>query len=441
MATNILMPALSPTMTEGILAKWLKKEGDTIKSGDIIAEIETDKATMEVEAADDGVLAKILVAEGSEAVPVNAPIAILVKEGENLAKGESASASAAGMMQKSPVPEATRKIPTFPSAPSSVSDADTKRQTTDNSRIFISPLARRMAHQAGINLGDLVGSGPKGRIVKEDVEATRNKLVQPAAAVAGTLTTEPQVQLVDTGSIALKASDVLVPHDVVPHSAMRKTIAKRMQAAKETIPHFYLWIDIDIDELLKLRADLNSQSPKDGTGVYSLSVNDFLIKAAALSLRRVPEVNASYTEEAMIRYHEVDISVAVAIPEGLITPILRRVDQKGLAIISNEMKDLAERAKVGKLKPEEYQGGSFSISNLGMYGITDFSAIINPPQSAILAIGAAERRPVVRGNEIGVATMMTVGIACDHRAFDGATGAEFLSVFKAVVETPLSLML
>lgn len=438
MATNILMPALSPTMTEGILSKWLKKEGDTIKSGDIIAEIETDKATMEVEAADDGVLAKILVAEGSEAVPVNAPIAVLVKEDENIANGESASTGAARVMPQSPVPEATRTISTFPSAPSSVSVADTKRQTTDNSRILISPLARRMAHQAGINLGDLVGSGPKGRIVKADVEATRSNLVQPAPTV---LTTEPQVQLVDTGSIALKASDVLVPHDVVPHSAMRKTIAKRMQASKETIPHFYLWVDIDIDELLKLRAELNSKSPKDGPGVYSLSVNDFLIKAAALSLRRVPEVNSSYTEEAMIRYHDVDISVAVAIPEGLITPILRRVDQKGLAIISNEMKDLAERAKAGKLRPEEYQGGSFSISNLGMYGITNFSAIINPPQSAILAIGAAERRPAVRGNEIGVATMMTVGIACDHRAFDGTTGAEFLSVFKGVVETPLSLML
>ena len=431
MATNILMPALSPTMTEGTLAKWLKKEGDTIKSGDVIAEIETDKATMEVEAVDEGVLGKILVAAGTEGVAVNAPIAVLVDAGEAVpsaapaAKAEAAAPTATAAATPAPAPRGEPKA--------------NGHDTSDHgARIFASPLARRMAQQAGLDLAGITGSGPNGRIVKADIDAARGQAPTapanvPQAAVAPVAS--------PAASLAPKPAEITAPHDAVPHSSMRKVIAKRLQAAKQTIPHFYLSMDVELDALLKLRADLNAQSPKDGAGAFKLSVNDLIIKASAIALRRVPAANASFTDDAMIRYHDVDISVAVAIPDGLITPIIRKADQKGLAAISNEMKDLAARAKSGKLKPEEFQGGSFSISNLGMFGITSFSAIINPPQGAIIAIGAGEKRPVVRGAELAIATVMTVTLSCDHRVVDGAIGAEFLAAFKAIVEAPLSLML
>jgi pyruvate dehydrogenase E2 component (dihydrolipoamide acetyltransferase) len=429
MATNILMPALSPTMTEGTLAKWLKKEGDTIKSGDVIAEIETDKATMEVEAVDEGVLGKILVAAGTEGVAVNAPIAVLVDAGEAVPSAAAAPAPKA----EAPAPKAAAEATPAP-APRGEPKANGHDTTDHGARIFASPLARRMARQAGLDLAGITGSGPNGRIVKADIDAARG---QTRAAPANV----PQTAAAPITAPAAKPTEITAPHDAVPHSSMRKVIAKRLQAAKQTIPHFYLSMDVELDALLKLRADLNAQSPKDGAGAFKLSVNDLIIKASAVALRRVPAANASFTDDAMIRYHDVDISVAVAIPDGLITPIIRKADQKGLAAISNEMKDLAARAKSGKLKPEEFQGGSFSISNLGMFGITSFSAIINPPQGAIIAIGAGEKRPVVRGSELAIATVMTVTLSCDHRVVDGAIGAEFLAAFKAIVEAPLSLML
>ena len=428
MATNILMPALSPTMTEGTLARWLKKEGETIKAGDVIAEIETDKATMEVEAVDEGVLGKILVAAGSENVAVNAPIAILVEPGE--AVPDSAPAAPAPKPAAAPEPVAAP-------APAAAAPAAPAAETTGHSeRVFASPLARRMAQQAGIDLATLKGSGPNGRIVKADIDAARGSAPEAAAPAPKAPAAAPPAQ-----AAAAPAAPITAPHDAIPHSSMRKVIAKRLQAAKQTIPHFYLSMDVELDALLKLRAELNAQSPKEGPGAFKLSVNDLIIKAVAVALRRVPAANASFTEEAMIRYHDVDISVAVAIPDGLITPIIRKADQKGLAAISNEMKDLAARAKAGKLKPDEFQGGSFSLSNLGMYGISSFSAIINPPQGGILAIGAGEKRPVVKGEQIAIATMMTVTLSCDHRVVDGAVGAEFLAAFKSIVEQPLGLML
>ena len=426
MATNILMPALSPTMTEGTLAKWLKQEGDVIKSGDVIAEIETDKATMEVEAVDEGVLGKILVAAGTENVAVNAPIAVLVEAGESVPNAPSPKQSTAPA-PKVAEPKAnstTNGNPAPAATPAAINNTD---------RIAASPLARRMAQQAGIDLANLTGTGPNGRIVKADIESARGKSPTQAPAQAAQSSQAPIP--------SAKSADITAPHDAIAHSSMRKVIARRLQAAKQTIPHFYLAMDIELDALLKLRADLNAQSPKDGAASFKLSVNDFIIKACAIALRRVPAANASFTDEAMIRYHDVDISVAVAIPDGLITPIIRKADQKGLAAISAEMKDLATRAKAGKLKPEEFQGGSFSISNLGMYGITSFSAIINPPQGAIIAIGAGEARPVVRGSELAIATVMTVTLSCDHRVIDGATGAEFLAALKTLIEAPLGLML
>ncbi len=427
MATNILMPALSPTMTEGTLARWLKKEGDSIRAGDVIAEIETDKATMEVEAVDEGVLGRILVAEGSAGVKVNAPIAVLVAEGEKLPDG-AAPAKPEAAKPEAAKPGAAKPEPA-PAAPAAKPAAATPESADHGERIFVSPLARRMAHQAGIDLAQLSGSGPNGRIVKADIEAARQK---PAAA---------PTQAAAIAPVAPAASAITAPHELVPHSSMRKIIARRLSEAKQQIPHFYLALDIALDALLDLRVTLNAKAPKDGPGAFKLSVNDLIIKAAAIALRRVPRVNASFTEDGIAFYRDVDISVAVAIPDGLITPIIRGADQKGLAAISVEMKTLAERARAGKLKPEEYQGGGFSISNLGMYGITAFSAIINPPQSAILAVGAGEKRAVVKGDAVAIATMMTCTLSVDHRVVDGALGAEWLAAFKAIIEDPLSLML
>ena len=428
MATNILMPALSPTMTEGTLARWLKKEGETIKAGDVIAEIETDKATMEVEAVDEGVLGRILVADGTEGVKVNAPIAVLVAKGEAVPAGAPAPVAAAPAPAAAAMaaPEPASRPPAAPVSPASAAPVSVH----NGARVFISPLARRMAAQAGIDPAGLAGSGPHGRIVKADIEAA---LAKPAATPAPVAAAAPRP--------AAPAPVVTAPHRLVPNSSMRKVIARRLTEAKRDIPHFYVSMDIEIDALLKLREELNARSPKDGPGAFRLSVNDLIIKAAAVTLRRIPKVNASYTEDNVILYDDVDISVAVSIPDGLITPIVRKADQKGLAAISTEMKDLGARAKAGKLKPEEFQGGGFSISNMGMFGVSNFAAVINPPQAAILAVAAGQQRPVVKNGALAIATVMTCTLSVDHRVVDGALGAEWLASFKAVVEDPMSLML
>jgi pyruvate dehydrogenase E2 component (dihydrolipoamide acetyltransferase) len=418
MAVNILMPALSPTMTEGTLARWLKKEGDQIKAGDVIAEIETDKATMEVEAVDEGVLGKILVADGTQGVKVNDPIGVIVEAGESVGETPKAAPKQLAGETAAPVQNA---------APAQAATVANGHDTGE--RIFASPLARRMARQAGIPLGGIKGSGPNGRIVRADIEAAQTGA--PAAPVA----------VAAPAPVAIKPAAITAPGTLVPFNNVKRVTARRLTEAKQTIPHFYVSIDVELDALLKLRAELNARSPKDGAGAFKLSVNDLLIKAAAVTLRRVPRVNASYTDDGVFLHDDVDISVAVSIPDGLITPIIRRADQKGLAAISNEAKGLIERAKAGKLKPDEFQGGSFSISNMGMYGVRDFVAIINPPQAAILAVAAGEQRPVVRDGQLAVASVMTVTLSVDHRVIDGALAAEFVSVFKSLVQDPLSLML
>jgi pyruvate dehydrogenase E2 component (dihydrolipoamide acetyltransferase) len=442
MSTNILMPALSPTMTEGTLARWLKKEGDPIKAGDVIAEIETDKATMEVEAVDEGVLGKIIVPDGTAGVAVNAPIAVLLGEGETLA---DMPASPAPSPTPSPSPAPASSAPAAaappPSPPAAASPAPQKGNgaSPPAGRIFASPLARRMAAQAGLELAALKGSGPNGRIVRADIEAAlAGAPASPAPAAAPTPTAAPPAAARPPAAAPIS---ITARHRLVPHTTMRRVIARRLTESKQTIPHFYLSTDITLDALLKLRGDLNARSAKEGPGAFKLSVNDLIIKAAAIAMTRVPRVNASYTEEGIAEYEDIDISVAVAIPDGLITPIIRQADRKGLAAISNEMKDLIARAKAGKLKPEEFQGGGFSISNLGMYGVREFAAVINPPQGAILAVGAGEQRPVVKDGALAVATMMTCTLSVDHRVIDGALGAEWLSAFKAILEDPLSLML
>ena len=428
MATNILMPALSPTMTEGNLARWLKKEGERIKAGDVIAEIETDKATMEVEAVDEGILGKILVPGGTQGVKVNDVIAVLVEEGEAV---PAAGAPAAAAPAPAPVAAAPVAVP----SPGAAKGFDPQPDPpAAGDRVFASPLARRMAQQAGLDLAGVKGSGPNGRIVKADVEAalSRGPAAAPVLAAAA-----------PAAAPAPKAAPVVVtaPHTAVPNSTMRKVIARRLSESKATVPHFYVTMDIEIDALLKLRADLNARSPKDGPGAYKLSVNDLVIKATAAVLRRFPACNATWTEDAILQYHDVDISVAVSIPEGLITPIVRGADKKGLAAISNEMKDLAARAKSGKLKPEEFQGGGFSISNMGMYGVSDFAAIINPPQAGILAVSAGLQKPVVKDGALAIATVMTCTLSVDHRVIDGALAAEFMQALKRTIEDPLSLML
>ena len=426
MATNILMPALSPTMTEGTLARWLKKEGDVIRAGDVIAEIETDKATMEVEAVDEGVLGKILVADGTEGVQVNAPIAVLVEPGEALPTAPAVKPIAVKPMLAPPAPQVRAS-----EVPAAAIVAPPTHSTGD--RVFVSPLARRMAKQAGLDLAAIPGSGPNGRIVRADIDTALAGGTKPAAAVAPAA----------APAVAAKAPTPLftAPHTVVPHSSMRKVIARRLSESKSTIPHFYVAMDIEIDALLALGTDLTARGPKDVPGGFRITVNDLIIKAVAVALRRHPKVNASWTDEAMVMYDDVDISVAVAIADGLITPIIRRADQKGLATISAEMRDLATRAKAGKLKPEEFQGGGFSISNMGMFGVSGFSAIINPPQAAILAVASGQKRPVVKDGALAVATVMTCTLSADHRVIDGALGAAFMAELKRIIEDPLSLML
>ena len=424
MATDILMPALSPTMTEGNLARWLKQEGERIKAGDVIAEIETDKATMEVEAVDEGILGRILVPAGTQGVKVNDVIAVLVEAGEAVPAAGAApkAAPAAVPAPAAPAPIAAAPVAIAP-APAAAS----------GDRVFASPLARRMAAQAGLDIGQIAGSGPNGRIVKADVDAALSR--GPAPAPVATVPA-PAAAPRPVAPVAITA-----PHTAVPNSSIRKVIARRLAESKATIPHFYVSTDVEIDALLKIRADLNARSPKDGPGAFKLSVNDLVIKATAVTLRRFPNVNAMWTEDAILQLHDVDISVAVSIPDGLITPIVRNADIKGLAAISTEMKDLAARAKTGKLKPEEFQGGGFSISNMGMYGVRDFAAIINPPQAGILAVSAGVQRPVVKNGALAIATVMTLTLSVDHRVIDGALAAEFLQALKRNIEDPLSLML
>jgi pyruvate dehydrogenase E2 component (dihydrolipoamide acetyltransferase) len=441
MAIEILMPALSPTMTEGTLARWLKKEGDAIKPGDIIAEIETDKATMEVEAVEEGILGRILVPAGTAGVKVNQPIALLTAPGEAPPAAAPAPAGPS-FAPAAPSPAAAAATPVAaPPAPAAAAPAALVSPAGEE-RIIASPLARRMARQAGLDLATIRGSGPNGRIIKADVEAALARRAAPAAAMApAPAVAAPSPAVPAPSQAPAPALAPTVPHRLVPHSTMRKVIARRLSEAKRTIPHFYVSMDIRLDALLDLRAQINARSAKEGPEAVKVSVNDLLIKAAARTLRRHPQVNASWSEEGMILYEEVDISVAVAIPDGLITPIIRQADRKSVLAISAEMKDLAARARAGKLKPEEYQGGGFSLSNMGMYGVSSFSAIINPPQAGILAVGAGEQRPVVTNGALGIATVMSCTLSVDHRVVDGALAAEWLATFKGFVEDPLSLLL
>ena len=419
MPVNILMPALSPTMEKGKLAKWLKKEGDKVKSGDVLAEIETDKATMEVEAIDEGTLGKILVAEGTDDVLVNAPIAIILGEGEKLGDLPSAAPAPAAKPAAAPAAIAT------PTA----SAASAPQPKADGSRIFASPLAKRIAKQKGIDLAALKGSGPHGRVVLKDVENAKPG-APPAAKSVGMpqgMSDEAVLKLFEPGS-----------YDLVPHDGMRKTIARRLTESKQTVPHFYVTVDCVLENLLPLRERLNLQAPKDKDGkpAWKVSVNDFIIKAMAMALMKVPDANVSWTENAMVKHHHADVGVAVSIPGGLITPVVRKAETKGLTQISMEMKDYAARARTRRLKPEEYTGGSTSVSNLGMMNIKNFAAIVNPPQATILAVGTGERRPVVRGNDIVIEHQMSVTLSTDHRCVDGALGAELLSAFRMYLEDP-----
>ncbi|MFS8110865.1 pyruvate dehydrogenase complex dihydrolipoamide acetyltransferase [Rhizobium jaguaris] len=443
MPINITMPALSPTMEEGNLAKWLVKEGDKIKSGDVIAEIETDKATMEVEAVDEGTVAKIVVPAGTEGVKVNALIAVLAGEGEDV------SAAASGAAAAAPAPKAeTAPAQSAPAAqPAPVAPA---ALSTDGHRTFASPLARRLAKESGIDLAALVGSGPHGRVIKKDIEAAvagggvakaapaAAPASQPAAAVQAPAAAAPKgmsedavLKLFEPGS-----------YELVPHDGMRKTIAKRLQESKQTVPHFYVTVDCELDALLALRTQLNdaAQKSKDGVPAYKLSVNDMVIKALALALRDVPEANVSWTDNNMVKHKHADVGVAVSIPGGLITPIIRSAELKTLSAISNEMKDYGKRAKERKLKPEEYQGGTTAVSNMGMMGVKNFSAVINPPHATILAVGAGEQRVIVKKGEMAIATMMSVTLSTDHRCVDGALGAVLLAAFKGYIENPMGML-
>ncbi len=436
MPIQILMPALSPTMTDGKLAKWLKAEGDAVAPGDVVAEIETDKATMEVEAVDEGVLGRILVAAGTENVPVNAPIAVLLEEGEDASAldtvATTAPQAAVSTSPPPPQPSATPSPQSAPPPPPQPAPSTPATLGPGGGRIFASPLARRLASDAGLDLALIPGTGPRRRIVKRDIEAAIasgvGKTAAPEAPVTAAATPPPA-----TVGVAAPGT-----YTEVPNTTMRKVIARRLVQSKQEVPHFYLTIDCNIEALLDLRKQLNDRAQDGG---YKLSVNDFIIKATAAALRRFPACNASWTDEAILLYNDVDISIAVATSQGLITPIVRKADQKGLAAISEEVRVLAAKARDGKLMPEEYQGGGFTISNLGMFGISAFSAIINPPQSCLLAVGAGEQRPIVKDGAVAIATMMSCTLSIDHRSVDGAVGAEFLQIFKGLIEDPLTLML
>jgi pyruvate dehydrogenase E2 component (dihydrolipoamide acetyltransferase) len=483
MPINILMPALSPTMEKGNLSKWLKKEGDKVKPGDVIAEIETDKATMEYEAIDEGTLAKIVVPEGTQDVQVNQLIGVLAEEGEDI----KAAAATAGKDTPTAKPGATPTKPASfgtplpqPSPPKGkgvtprpLPQTDTSMQRREEerpnlrqtgaspppvhaeggaektriigrngiNRIFSSPLARRLARQASIDLGRIQGSGPHGRVIARDVEAAKSGkgLVAPAPTFARS---PPPAAVQAPPDDKIRALFEPSSYDIVPHDNIRRIIARRLVEAKLTIPHFYLTLDCNIGKLLAAREEINSAAPKDKDGkpAYKISVNDFAIKALALALQRVPDANVTWTEDAMLKHKHSDVGVAVSIAGGLITPVVRQAETKSLSVISNEMKDFAARARVRKLKPEEYQGGTSAVSNLGMYGIKDFAAVINPPHATILAVGAGEERAVVRNGKIEAQWMMSVTLSTDHRAVDGALGAQLLSAFKALIENPVLMV-
>ena len=451
MATEILMPALSPTMTEGNLVKWLVGQGDKVAPGDVIAEIETDKATMEVEAVDEGVVGRIVVPEGSEGVAVNAVIAVLVADGED--PGEEPSAPPPAPAAETPKPEAVAKpsgqeAKATPLARRMAALAGIELSTITGSgahgritrddvrqaagrtapaevddgreRIFASPLARRMAGEADLPLAEVAGSGPEGRIVKRDIERELRQGAIPAPPLT-----------------ELEQLPGLPPFERVKHTNMRRVIARRLTESKQTVPHFYLTVDCEIDALLEARREINARAPEG----IRVSVNDFVVKALATALCRVPDANAAWTDDGLLKFQQVDVSVAVAVPNGLVTPVVRQAESKGLAAISDEMADFAARARDGKLMPEEYQGGTTSVSNLGMFGIRQFDAVINPPQATILAVGAGEQRPVVKDGSLAVATVMACTLSCDHRAVDGALGARMLGAFKALVECPAAMLL
>ncbi|MCB9957286.1 MAG: pyruvate dehydrogenase complex dihydrolipoamide acetyltransferase [Rhodospirillaceae bacterium] len=455
MPIEILMPALSPTMTEGTLARWMKAEGDQVSAGDVVAEIETDKATMEVEAVDEGTLGKILVEGGTENVAVNTPIALLLAEGEDASALEGAASKPAGKDKSEAEPatpeadaapaNATAEKPAKPEKPKSEKPKSEKPKS-DGGRLFASPLARRMAEQEGLELSALSGSGPGGRIVKADIEralAEGTGKAKPAAAEAAApakgAAAAPAARAPAAGPDAKAVAEGAgIPFTEVANSSIRKVIARRLTESKQTVPHFYLTVDCALDRLLDVRKQLNTRGEAAGV---KLSVNDLIIKAAAVALRQVPGANAAWTDSAILMFQRVDMSVAVATDNGLITPIIKDAANKGLSAISAEMKDLAARARDGKLKPEEFQGGTFTISNLGMFGIKEFGAIINPPQACILAVGAGEQRPVVVDGAVAVKTMMSATLSVDHRVVDGALGAQYLQAFKALVEDPLGLLL
>ncbi|HTK35457.1 MAG TPA: pyruvate dehydrogenase complex dihydrolipoamide acetyltransferase [Caulobacteraceae bacterium] len=422
--TDILMPALSPTMEEGKLSKWNIKPGDTVEAGQVIAEIETDKATMEVEAVDEGVVDAILVPEGTDGVKVNTPIARLKGEGE---AASSAPAPLQSTTPTAPPPQAVEQKPAAPPA----SSAPAPPKTNGSARVFASPLARRIAAQKGVDLSAVKGSGPHGRIVKADVEGAKPGAPRPAAATAAGPAAVSQVKSLEQLGIPPGS------YDLVPLDGMRKTIARRLTESFRDIPHFPLSIDLEIDRLLEARGKINAALEKSGVKV---SVNDLLIKASAMALKAVPDANASFTAEGIAKHHHADVAVAVAIDGGLITPIIREAENRSLADISKAMKDLAARARDRKLKPEEFQGGTFSLSNLGMFGIKNFASIINEPQGMILSVGAGEERPVVRKGQLAVATVMSVTLTCDHRVVDGATGAKWIQAFKTYVEDPITML-
>jgi pyruvate dehydrogenase E2 component (dihydrolipoamide acetyltransferase) len=466
MPINILMPALSPTMEKGNLAKWLKKEGDKVKSGDVIAEIETDKATMEVEAVDEGTIAKIVVPEGTQDVPVNDVIAVLAGDGEDVKAAGAGAASAPPKAAAAAEAPAAAKPAAQPSASSFETSAarspqdeagakgpsprpeegakapvskDAAPQSNGHARTFSSPLARRLAREAGIELARINGSGPHGRVIARDVEEAKSGrgLKAPAAAPAGAPSIAPSMSDKQIRALFEDGS-----YEVIPHDGMRRTIAQRLTASVQTVPHFYLTMDCNIGKLVEAREEINAAAPKDKDGkpAYKLSVNDFVIKALAVALQRIPNANVSWTDGGMLKHRHSDVGVAVAMPGGLITPIIRKAETKPISAISAEMKDFAARARARKLKPEEYQGGTTAVSNLGMYGIKDFTAVINPPHATILAVGTGEERAIVKNGKIEAAQIMSVTLSCDHRAVDGALGAELIGAFKMLIENPVMMV-
>ncbi len=442
MPIEILMPALSPTMEEGTLSKWLVKEGDTVNSGDLLAEIETDKATMEIEAVEEGVIAKILVNGGTEGVKINAPIALLLEDDEDASAVDNYTAGGAKTAPEAQAEPEVKAAPAPQTSPTPQAAAQ-PQHSVSGERIKASPLAKRLANEAGLELASISGSGPNGRIVKADIE-TAKSAPQPApapapkaAAQATATTTELGMPLGGGAEYLTKFGVEAGSYDLIPLNGVQKVVARRLSASHENVPDFPLVIDCEIDNLLKMRKELNSQAPEG----IKISVNDMLIRACALALKHVPECNASYTPDGIALHKHADVAVAVAIDGGLITPVVRGAENKGLSTISGEMKDLASRAKDRKLKPHEYQGGTFSISNLGMMGIREFGSIINEPHGMILSVGAGAPRPVVKDGALAVATLMTVTLTCDHRVVDGAMGAKWLQHFKRYTEQPITMML